>query len=115
MGMIGTEGCFADRERALAQRFGIGITTLPVVQQTAGCSAMSQHRDDRDRALSLVLPTRVCIAARLRHSDPACVENSKIVQRLRDIRMIGTEGLFAYRQRALVQRLSIGITTLDSI
>ena len=42
------------------------------------------------------------------------VENSQIVQRNRNIGMIGTECFLAYCQRALVQRLRIRIATLSS-
>ena len=40
------------------------------------------------------------------------IKHCQIVQRRRDIGMIGTKRLFVYRQRALVERLGIGIATL---
>ena len=40
------------------------------------------------------------------------VKRRQIVQRLRDIGMIGTERFFADRQRALVERLSVSIAAL---
>ena len=55
------------------------------------------------------------LVERLGISEPAAplIEIGEIVQRARDIGMIGAEHLFADRQRALDQRLSLGIAALD--
>jgi hypothetical protein len=40
---------------------------------------------------------------------------SQVVERLRNLRMVGTERLLADCQRSLVERLGVGVATLDAI
>ena len=59
-----------------------------------------------DRQRSLVQRLGVGVATLI------LVERSQVVQRIRDIGMIGTEGFLLDRQRSLIQRLGLGVATL---
>ena len=76
------------------------------------CSAMSQHRDDRDRGISHGWPAIACRAARHPHSDLDRGTAPQDCSANRDIGMIGTEGFLADGQRSLVERLGVRIATL---
>src|SRR5262249_35107111 len=92
--MIETKGFFHYCQRSLIQWFGVSIATLRTVQLgkivQAACTLPYRKREP---VQLLCLGIAILVT----------VQRSQTVQRYRDIRMIGTEDLFSYRQRSLEQ------------
>ena len=112
-GWFGPERLLADRQRALVERLGLGVAALAwysVGQVVEGGGHVGMARR---RAPSRGSPARAGRAARPRRSWPwRSVQRRQVVEDRGHVGMVRAERLLADRQRALVERLGLGVAAL---
>ena len=99
--MIGTERFLLDRQRPLVQRLGIGIATLVLVEPARLFSDLATSGWSGPSAFSRIASDSLVERLGIGIATLVTVKLRQIVQRCRDIGMVGTERFFTDRQRRL--------------